>query len=195
MDPSFMEHTQALIELDDTLTLRRFAGQADLPEFYRVIEESLDHLRPWMPWAAEHSLAAQGEWLAGRAEQWDSGREFSYAITLDGEIVGACGLFRREDTPENAREIGYWLHPAATGRGVATRAARALTEQAFQLPGVDYVEIIHDKANQASGAVPARLGYTEHHRRPATEPLAPNESGEDRVWRLTRAQAQALASR
>ncbi|MEU3573229.1 GNAT family N-acetyltransferase [Kitasatospora sp. NPDC036755] len=178
-----------LIELDGG-TLRRFDGEADLPEFFAVIEESLDHLRPWMPWVAEHSRAKTAEFLAGRAELWDSGREFTYAIVCDGAIVGTCGLFRREDTPAEAREIGYWLHPAATGRGLATGAARALAAEAFRLPGVTHVEIVHDPANPASGAVPARLGFTEHLRRPA-EVLAPAETGEELVWRLTRDQAPA----
>ncbi|GAA2446090.1 GNAT family N-acetyltransferase [Streptomyces pulveraceus] len=180
-----------LMELDG-LALRRFDGERDLPELFRVIEESLDHLRPWMPWAAEHSMAGTRRFLAKRAERWASGEEFTYAIVLDGAIVGACGLFRRHAAPENGREIGYWLHPAATGRGLVTRSVRALTELAFRIPGVDHVEIVHDVANTASGAVPARLGFTEHLRRPSESPaesLAPADSGEDRVWRLTRDRA------
>ncbi|WP_405020892.1 GNAT family N-acetyltransferase [Kitasatospora sp. NBC_00070] len=178
-----------VIELDE-LTLRRFDGAADLPELLRVIEESLEHLRPWMPWVAEHSPAKTADFLDRRAECWADGTEYTYAIVLDGAMVGICGLFRRDDTPADGREIGYWLHPAATGRGLATRTARAVTEQAFRLPGVEYVEIAHDSANRASGAVPARLGYTEHLRRPA-ERLAPAETGEDTVWRLTRPQGAA----
>jgi ribosomal-protein-serine acetyltransferase len=187
-----MDLPQQVIELDG-LVLRRFNSEADLPEFFRVIEESLEHLRPWMPWVAEHSLATTTAYLAGRAERWASGEDFTYAIVLNGAIAGSCGLFRRDDTPAGGLEIGYWLHPAATGRGVATRTARALVEQAFRLPGVDFVEVVHDPANRASGAVPARLGFVEHLRRPA-ERLAPAETGEDQVWRLTRRQAKALAS-
>ncbi|MFJ2194088.1 GNAT family N-acetyltransferase [Kitasatospora sp. NPDC087861] len=187
-----MDLPQPVIELDD-LTLRRFNGEADLPELFRVIEESLEHLRPWMPWVAEHSLAKTTDFLASRPERWASGEDFTYAVVLDGAIVGSCGLFRGGDTPANGREIGYWLHPAATGRGIATRTARALVEQAFRLPGVDYVEVVHDAANRASGAVPARLGFIEHLRRPA-ERLAPAETGEDQIWRLTRRQAEALAA-
>ncbi|MBD0690399.1 GNAT family N-acetyltransferase [Streptomyces sp. CBMA123] len=180
-----MERAEPEIVLGE-VTLRRFRGEADLPEFFRVIEESLEHLRPWMPWVAEHSLAKTTEFLAKRQTLWESGRDFTYAILLDGAIVGACGLFRREDTPEGGREIGYWLHPGATGRGIATRTARALTEQAFRLPGVAFVEIIHDPANHASRAIPVRLGFTEHLRRPA-EAIAPAETGEEQVWRLQRA--------
>ncbi|MFD9124408.1 GNAT family N-acetyltransferase [Kitasatospora sp. NPDC059571] len=179
-----MDLPPQVIELDD-LTLRSFHGEADAAELFGVIEEALEHLRPWVSFAAEHSWASTLEFLARRPVLWASGQAFTYAIVLDGAIVGSCGLFRRTDTPDNGREIGYWLHPAATGRGVATRAVRALCEQAFRLAGVDHVEIVHDAANHASGAVPARLGFTEHLRRPA-RPLAPADTGEDRIWRLTR---------
>ncbi|MFD0279594.1 GNAT family N-acetyltransferase [Kitasatospora sp. NPDC127111] len=187
-----MDLPQQVIELDD-LTLRRFNGEADLPEFFRVIEESLEHLRPWMPWVAEHSLARTAAFLARRPELWASGEAFTYAIVVDGAIVGAGVLFRSGETRDNGREIGYWLHPAATGRGLATRTARALVEQAFRLPGVDHVEIVHDPANRASAAVPARLGFTERLRRPA-ERSAPAGSGEVQVWRLTRGRRNSLAA-
>ncbi|GAA4930825.1 GNAT family N-acetyltransferase [Streptomyces coeruleoprunus] len=187
-----MDLPQQVIEVGE-LTLRRFDGEADLPEFFRVIEESLEHLRPWMPWVAEHSREQTADFLACRSERWADGREFSYAIVLDGAIAGACGLYRHDDTPDDSLEIGYWLHPAATGRGVATRAARALVDQAFRLPGVASVEVVHDAANRASAAVPARLGFVEHRRRP-DERLAPAETGEVQVWRLTRRQAEALAA-
>ncbi|MFE3182124.1 GNAT family N-acetyltransferase [Streptomyces violascens] len=188
-----MDLPPRVIEVDERLTLRAFEAETDLPELFRVIEESLEHLRPWMPWVAEHSLARTADFLARRAELWASGDGFAYAIVLDGAIVGACGLFRRDDAQDDVREIGYWLHPAATGRGVATRTARGLVAQAFRLPGVDVVEVVHDVANLASGAVPARLGFSEYLRRP-NEPLAPAETGEDQVWRLTRGEAWASAA-
>ncbi|MEV0535772.1 GNAT family N-acetyltransferase [Kitasatospora sp. NPDC050463] len=181
------------IPLDD-LTLRCFDGEADLDELFRVIEESLDHLRPWMPWVAEHSLDTTRDFLARRGEQWESGDAYTYAIVTDQAIVGACQLFRRAGLPSDGREIGYWLHPAATGRGLVTRAVRALVEQAFLLPGVDHVDIVHDSANRASGAVPRRLGFVEHLCRPA-ERLAPAQTGEDTVWRLTRSRARPAPRR
>ncbi|WUW21921.1 GNAT family N-acetyltransferase [Streptomyces sp. NBC_01463] len=187
-----MDLPPQVIELGD-LTLRRFDREADLPELFQVIAESLDHLRPWMPWVADHSLTRTADFLARRQEAWEGGREFTYAIVLDSAIVGACQLFRREDSPDNGREIGYWLHPAATGRGVATRAARALVDQAFQSPDVDYVEVVHDPANLASGAVPARLGFTEFSDGPTGRP-APGDTGKAQVWRLACPRADGTAS-
>ncbi|MEU9044747.1 MULTISPECIES: GNAT family N-acetyltransferase [unclassified Kitasatospora] len=191
--PAPPECPRHVIDLGE-VTLRRFAGEADFPEFFAVIEESVEHLRPWMPWVAEHSRAKTTEYLATRAERWASGQDFAYAIVLDGAIVGACGLYRRDDAPDDGLEIGYWLHPAAIGRGLASRAAAALVDQAFGLPGVECVDIVHDPGNRASGAIPARLGFTVHLRRPS-EAIAPAETGEEQVWRLTREQAAANARR
>ncbi|MEU8963748.1 GNAT family N-acetyltransferase [Streptomyces sp. NPDC048491] len=186
-----MEPPPRIISLDDTLALRAFAGEADLAELFRVIDESLEHLRPWMPWVSEHSRDRTAQFLTKRTELWATGAAYAYAITLDGAIVGMCGLFRRDENQDGLREIGYWLHPSATGRGLATRTTRTLTELAFRLLGVDVVEIVHDAANLPSAAVPARLGFTAYERRP-NEALAPAETGMDQVWRLTRDQVGHL---
>ncbi|MFE9421988.1 GNAT family N-acetyltransferase [Kitasatospora sp. NPDC006697] len=182
-----MDLPQPVIELDAHLTLRQFDGEADLAEFCQVIEESLEHLRPWMPWVADHSPAFTADFLTQLPGRWANGTEHTYAVVLDGAIVGACSLFRRDETPAGAREIGYWLHPAATGGGIATRAAGAMVEQAFRLPGVECVEIVTDPGNLPSAAVPTRLGFTVDRRRPA-ERVAPAETGEELFWRLTRDQ-------
>jgi ribosomal-protein-serine acetyltransferase len=84
-------------------------------------------------------------------------------------------------------EIGYWLHPAYTGRGLATAAVAALVGQAFALPDIDRVEIVHGAANTASGGVPRRLGFTVIQRRTRVHgAVAPGEVGIEVVWRLLR---------
>ncbi|MGP3925962.1 GNAT family N-acetyltransferase [Streptomyces sp. 8N616] len=79
------------------------------------------------------------------------------------------------------------MHPTAARRGVATKTTAALTSDAFKCPEVEYVEIVHDAANAASGAIPKRLGFTEVRRMSARELLlAASESGTDVVWWLSR---------
>lgn len=122
-----------------------------------------------------------------RAERadWASGDAYQYAITSDGVVVGSCGLVRR--IGPGGLEIGYWLRPADTGRGLVTAAAAALVREAFALPEVDRVEIIHDLANTRSAGVPRRLGFTEVGRRASRRlPAAPGESGIEVMWRLIR---------
>jgi len=81
-------------------------------------------------------------------------------------------------------EIGYWVHVAHTGRGLATAAAAALTAAGFGLTDVTHLEIHVDQANRPSRAVPARLGYA-HLATRRKEQQAPGESGQDEVWRMT----------
>jgi RimJ/RimL family protein N-acetyltransferase len=174
--------------------LRRWRAR-DAEEVFRVVSDCLDHLRPWMPWAQRYDRASATQFMALSEHDWNAGVAYHYAIVSDGAIAGSCGLMWRVGAGPPQRpstrgmEIGYWLHPAYTGRGLATDASAALVEQAFALPGVDYVEIMHDLANIASGGVPRRLGFDQLERRDRSQPEAPGEAGVWVVWRLTREQA------
>jgi RimJ/RimL family protein N-acetyltransferase len=148
-----------------------------------AVNESLVHLAPWMPWAqARASLKSMAAYLRSVDASWDALDEFGYLIRpADGDaVIGGCGLHTRRARP-GALEIGYWVHVAHTGRGLATETARALTTTALGLPGVDSVVIRVDAANAPSLGVPRRLGY----RLDRTErrlPEAPGEVGELMVW-------------
>jgi RimJ/RimL family protein N-acetyltransferase len=164
----------------------RQLSEADADELLRVVTESLTHLRPWQSWATDDfDASAVAGFLAESATGWADGTLFNQAVTVDGAIVGVVSADRtgRDDLVE----IGYWLHPAHTGRGLATAAAAEVVELAFALDGVRRVQIWHDAANTASGGVPRRLGFTEvGHRTPPREPAFGSRAGVDVVWELSR---------
>jgi ribosomal-protein-serine acetyltransferase len=141
-----------------TLTLRRWRPD-DVDVLYRLVDESMDHLSPWMPWAPGYSRRSAAEFISTAAEDWATGSVYAYAMIVADSIVGGAGL-HSQDEPDRM-EIGYWVHPAHTRRGLATAASAALTEQAFLLPGIDRVEIYHDPRNLASAGVPRKLGFTK----------------------------------
>jgi RimJ/RimL family protein N-acetyltransferase len=178
----------------DGVILRRITVD-DAPALSRAAIESLDHLRPWMPWATPEgtSLETQRERLLGPATLWNSGSGYEYGIFLpDGSLVGGCGLHRR--IGPSALEIGYWVHVDHTRRGIATASAGALTAVGFGLRGIERMEIHCDEANLASASVPPKLGYRltgriEH----VAE--APGEVGSRLIWVLYRREWEARASR
>ncbi|WP_329171639.1 MULTISPECIES: GNAT family N-acetyltransferase [unclassified Streptomyces] len=177
-----MERPRQIIECED-FVLRRWE-QSDFAAAFTLIAESRDHLRPWAPWAAEHSEESTRDFLAKSESTWESGDVYNYAIVKDGAPIGMCQTYR---VPEpRSRRIGYWLHPAATGQGIATRATAAVVTEMFTLPDVDRLEIAHDLANAPSAAIPRRLGFTEVGSEQATPPAAPAGSGINVVWRLNR---------
>lgn len=165
--------------------LRRWHA-GDAPAVLRLVTESLEHLRPWMAWAADgYSAADAADFTARCEQQWADGTDFNYAITVAGQPVGSCGLMTR--LGPDVLEIGYWVHREHTGRGLATDASAALCAAAFAQPGIDRVVIRHDQANAASGAVPRKLAFTEVARRPvADEARTAGEEGIDVFWQLSR---------
>lgn len=160
----------------------------DAPAMHDAIVESLDHLRPWMAWIALEPLTLPQR--IAMVRRWlDEGTE-NLAIVVDGIYAGGTGLHDRIGA--SGREIGYWVRASMIGRGIATEAARQLTERALAIPGVDHVEIHHEKANLASQRVPEKLGYSLV-REVYDEIRAPGECGTSLEWRLTRNSVAATA--
>jgi ribosomal-protein-serine acetyltransferase len=167
------------------VTLRKRQA-TDAQSTFELIRESIEHLQPWMPWATpDYSLEQATEYAERCEAEWADGSAFQYVILVGQEPVGSAGLMARIGS--GGLEIGYWVHPSWTGRGVATSAAAALTDAALALPDIDRVEIHHDVANKASGRVPEKLGYELVGEVPSSpDMIAPGDSGTVKVWRITR---------
>jgi len=153
---------------------------ADASALKDAIDSSLEHLRPWMPWALSEpqTLEEKVALLRGFRGRFDLGQDFVYgAFTPDGsEVVGGTGLHTR--VGEGALEIGYWIRESRTGAGLATELSAALTRVAFEVCRVDRVEIRVDPANVRSAAIPEKLGYSEEAR--LRRRLPAGEDGEPR---------------
>jgi RimJ/RimL family protein N-acetyltransferase len=171
------------LDLGGGLVLRRWCP-ADAEALTLAIAESIEHLRPWMPWAMGANLEEQRATLARWDQEWDGGGDLCYGLFLGPVALGAFGLHRR--IGPDGLEIGYWVHAAHTRRGHASAASGALTTVAFTLPGIEVVEIHHDRANLASEGVPRKLGYSLVGERPRRGAPSPAESGTFLIWRMTR---------
>ncbi|GGS05001.1 N-acetyltransferase [Streptomyces aureoverticillatus] len=80
-------------------------------------------------------------------------------IRLHGELVGAV-ILRTMDLAQRTAEAGCWLEPAAAGKGLVTRACRALIDWAVEERGIHRVDWWCSAANAPSIAVARRLGMT-----------------------------------
>lgn len=80
------------------------------------------------------------------------------AVEASGEVIGA-GILHHLDAERKIVEIGYFVFPAARGRGAATTIARTLAEHAFSL-GVERVAAYVNVGNRASERVLERAGFT-----------------------------------
>jgi RimJ/RimL family protein N-acetyltransferase len=135
----------------------------DAPLLATSVARSVDHLLPWMPWAAAEpeELQAKIERLRSFRAAFDSGTDFIYgAFDRDEkEVIGGTGLHLRQGA--GSREIGYWIDVLHTRKGLATELSAALVKVAFEVDGVRRVHINCDPRNEASAAIPRKLGFVQ----------------------------------
>lgn len=113
----------------------------------------------WNPLATADRSDAQA-WLESRDGGWDRGDSASFAAlaAAGGALLGSVTV-RWVDRADGLAMIGYWTLLAARGRGVATRATRAVTSWAFATADARRIEIAHALGNEASCRVAHRCGY------------------------------------
>jgi RimJ/RimL family protein N-acetyltransferase len=175
--PVYRVHTQRLV-------VRCWTPQ-DARLLQQAIEQSLDHLRPWMPWTEKEPEPWEAKigLLRTFRGNFDLDKDYVYGIFDSNEtkVLGGTGLHTRRG--EGAREIGYWIHSDFLNQGLATEAAAALVKVAFEVDGVERVEIHCDPGNVSSAAIPRKLGFQHV----ATLPWSGdsrNERDEEMVWML-----------
>ena len=125
------------------------------------VNESIEHLKPWLPW-----VKSEPETLEDKVAQirrfrsmFDSDQDHTFGIfdKTEQTLIGSTGLHNRVGS--NAREIGYWINVNHIHKGFATEAAAALTKIAFEIENLNRLEIHCDSLNQFSYGVAQKLGF------------------------------------
>jgi ribosomal-protein-alanine N-acetyltransferase len=107
---------------------------------------------------------------AGRAfieRQWarsatDQGWSLAIADSSGGPARGSVTLMLRPQ--EGVAGLGYWLAPAARGRGHASHAVMLLTGWAVQVAGLRRVEAWVEPGNVSSARLLTRCGFLQEGR-------------------------------
>lgn len=126
------------------------------------VNESAEHLKPWMPWA--HAAPEPMEVIVERVKrfrgEFDLGDDFIYAIFNKDEsrLIGGTGLHTR--IGDEQLEIGYWMHKDYINQGLVTESTAALVKVAFEIIRIHRLEIHCDPGNLASASIPRKLGFT-----------------------------------
>lgn len=129
----------------------------------KAIAESLESLKPWMPFAQEAPTAEKMEEHCRKSlADFIARTNFTLSIyDREGKVfVGSTGFHRpRWDVP--AFEIGYWVHRDFEGQGMISEAANAVARYCFGHLRARRVEIRCDAENLRSLAVMKRLGFAQ----------------------------------
>lgn len=129
-------------------------------EFAEFLDRSRDYVGPWLPWMnVVIGEAEAGDWLSVRARKRAEDTFHMYGIWRGEELAGGA-VFRIFDTDAKLCELGAWLAPEVTGRGLITRACALMIDWAVTERGMNRIEWRCDPDNVRSSAVARRLGMT-----------------------------------
>lgn len=167
MEPSL---ETLLIEVPERIVTERLILRCPRPgdgaAVNAAVAETIETLRPWMPWA-------QG--VPGERESEATCRRMNAHFRLrtdlpmfiferregdtEGDFVGGTGL-HRIDWALRSFEVGYWCRRSHAGLGFTGEAVRAITAMAFHTLRARRVHIRMDAGNAASRRVAERCGFT-----------------------------------
>jgi RimJ/RimL family protein N-acetyltransferase len=154
-----------LLDFPDQLETERLIIRApragDGAAVQAAVLESINELRPWMPWAHPAPTVEEAEASIREAAARYLKREdfrFNLHRKSDGLFVGGSGL-HRIDWAVPRFEIGYWVRTSLQGHGYITEAVLGITDFAFNVLGANRMEIRCDARNERSAAVARRAGY------------------------------------
>lgn len=142
------------------VVVRRYSD-ADAAPLHEAIQESVEHLRPWMPWYDKHqTLDDTLEYVRRTQARWITREDLGMGIFArdGGAVLGGTGLHVQGwDIP--CFEIGYWVRRSQEGHGYITEAVRLLAACAFEQLRAQRLAIHCDARNIRSKAIPERLGF------------------------------------
>lgn len=155
------------------LRLRPFT-EADVP---RIVEACSDpvtrHYLAGLPHPYTPAIARS--YLADCIWQAATGAKATWAVAdrETDELLGNIAVMDMLGINPTSGEVGYWMHPAARGRGIMTEAVRMTVDHALDPDGLDRRRLVLYAAvdNAASNAVALAAGFAHYGTQRAAERL------------------------
>ncbi len=127
-----------------------------------AILESLEELRPWLPFARTAPTLEESEAFTRQTRLEFLNRSNLHLRLFDkhsGKFIGSSGL-HQIDWDIRSFEIGYWIRTSCAGNGYMTEAVNGITAFAIRELAANRIEIRCNAKNVKSAAVAERTGYT-----------------------------------
>lgn len=145
--------------IDEQLQLKLIT-EKDADELFAFIERNRRYLREWLGWLDHTQQAADTRaFTTMNLRNFAEGLALDTAIVYDGKIVGKMTI-NKIDRATNTAHFGYMLDEQYSGKGIMTRAVKAMETIAFMHYDVTKIEIRAAVGNVKSRAIAERLGYT-----------------------------------
>ncbi len=139
----------------------------------RAWREVRSHNAAWLgPWEATvppdvgERVPSYAEMVARFRTEARAGRSLSWAMTLEGSLVGQVTVAGITLGSLRAASIGYWIDARVAGRGLTPMAVAMAADYSFAVLKLHRLEIVIRPENVASRRVVEKLGFRAEGRRP-----------------------------
>lgn len=149
------------VELRGPRVLLRPYRADDAEQVLSTIDESREHLGPWVNWVDDMTtIEDTRDYCIRCAARWLLRSDLSMGIfdAESGRYLGGTGL-HEPNWELRSFEIGYWLRVSAQGRGYVTEACRLLVDVAFEHLNARRIELSCDPRNESSRRVAELAGF------------------------------------
>ncbi|GAA1375889.1 GNAT family protein [Luteococcus sanguinis] len=127
--------------------------------FTELAHRNQAEIGAWANWVWSPFGPAEATAEITRLEPGDRGPwGLPFAIELDGAMIGFAHIFDIRFVLSIA-DVGYWIDHDNAGRGITTRAVRALCDLAFDEMGLHRVELRCSPDNHGSRGVARKAGF------------------------------------
>jgi RimJ/RimL family protein N-acetyltransferase len=143
------------MELRDDGILLRSWRMEDAPAVAAACQDP--EIPYWIPFVPSPYTDEDAEtYVRGCLEAGDDRRPFAIVDAESGRLLGSIDM---RVNPMRTGHIGYWVAAEARGRGVCTKALRALCRWALDDLGLERLELLTDPENVASQRVAEKAGF------------------------------------
>jgi len=145
--------------VDDAVSLS-LIERRHAQELFELIVANADYVSEWLPFAKHTSDEKETlAFIESTLRDFSAGTGLNAGIWFENRLVGTIGLHINRSN--DSASIGYWLGEAYEGKGIMTRACRALVNYAFNELKLHRIEIRANTGNTRSRAIPERLGFQQ----------------------------------
>lgn len=146
------------LKVDSDVELRLFEFQ-EAGELFWLVDSNRLYLRQWLPWvdgmhSAEQFYAVIQMWQ----RQFYEKDSYQLGIRYRGILAGCISL-HGIDWSNSQASIGYYLSEKMQGKGITSKAVKAVINHAFKDLSLNRIEIRCGKDNYKSQRIPERLGF------------------------------------
>lgn len=145
-------------KIDEDLELRLLETR-HAEQLFLLTDGSRDYLREWLPWVDYTTEVEDSKnFIETGLKQFGDQNGFQAGIWYQNKLAGVIGL-HTINWNDKSTVIGYWLGEAFQGKGIMTKACKAIVQYCFEELELKRVEIRVATENYKSQAIPERLGF------------------------------------